>query len=133
LAAVRSAARNALGILADLGIAAFGLALAARGLVLASSLPLLVAAVDLMSRLGVLPFARSEALSARERGDLVWGTVLALAGTAILLEEAVALVDGGRGTRHVVTVALGAAAEIAALVFFTRLARSRARARGRLS
>ncbi len=118
-------ARNALGILGDLAIAAFGLVLLARGLLFAAALPFVVAAVDLLSRLGLLPFARRGMLTGRERGDLLWGTVLALVGTAILLEELVALVDGRWGTRHGVAIALGAIMLSSSLVFFVRVVRSR--------
>ena len=117
--------RNAAGVLGDLAIAAFGLVLLARGLLLAAVLPLLVAGVDLMSRLGLLPFARRGTLTMRQRGDLIWGTVLALFGAAILVEELVVLIDGRRGARHVVAVALGAIALTGSLIFFARLIRSR--------
>ena len=117
--------RNALGVLADLVIGAFGLVLLARGLVFAAALPLIVAAVDLMSRLGLLPFARRGTLTMRQRGDLIWGIVLALVGSVILVEELVAVVDGGRGVRHVVAIALGVIVLSVALVFFGRLVRSR--------
>lgn len=117
--------RNALGVLADLVIGAFGLVLLARGLVFAAALPLIVAAVDLMSRLGLLPFARRGTLTMRQRGDLIWGIVLALVGSVILVEELVAVVDGGRGVRHVVAIALGVIVLSIALVFFGRLVRSR--------
>jgi hypothetical protein len=117
--------RNALGILGDLAIAAFGLVLLARGLVVAAALPLVVAGVDLASRLGFLPFARRGTLTGRERGDLIWGTVLALVGVAILLEELIVAVDGGRGGRHLVAIALGAIALSSSLVFFGRVVRSR--------
>ena len=119
--------RSALGILVDLVIVAFGLVLAARGLVVASALPLVAGGVDLASRLGLPPFARGGRLTSRERGDLVWGILLGLVGVAILLEETVALVNGGRGARHVATVTLGAAALLGALALFVRLARARAR------
>ena len=117
--------RNALGVLADLVIGAFGLVLLARGLVFAAALPLIVAAVDLMSRLGLLPFARRGTLTMRQRGDLIWGIVLAVVGSVILVEELVVVVDGGRGVRHVVAIALGVIVLSVALVFFGRLVRSR--------
>ena len=119
--------RSALGILADLAILALGLVLAARGLVVAAALPLVAGGVDLASRLGLPPFARRASLTSRERGDLVWGILLSLVGAAILLQETVALVNGSRGARHVVTVALGAAALLGALALFVRLVRARAR------
>ena len=117
--------RNALGVLADLVIGAFGLVLLARGLVFAAALPLVVAGVDLMSRLGLLPFARRGTLTMRQRGDLIWGIVLAVVGSVILVEELVAVVDGGRGVRHVVAIALGVIVLSIALVFFGRLVHSR--------
>ena len=117
--------RNALGVLADLAIAAFGLVLLARGLLFAAALPLVVAGVDLLSRLGLLPFARRGTLTGRQRGDLLWGVVLALVGAAILLEEFVVVVDGRRGGRHLVAIALGVIALASALVLFGRLIRSR--------
>ncbi len=117
--------RNALGVLADLVIGAFGLVLLARGLVFAAALPLIGAAVDLMSRLGLLPFARRGTLTLRQRGDLIWGIVLALVGSVILVEELVVVVVGGRGVRHVVTIALGVIVLSIALVFFGRLVHSR--------
>ena len=117
--------RNALGVLADLVIGAFGLVLLARGLVFAAALPLVVAGVDLMSRLGLLPFARRGTLTMRQRGDLIWGIVLALVGSVILVEELVVVVDGGRGVRHVVAIALGVIVLSIALVFFGRLVHSR--------
>ena len=117
--------RNALGVLADLVIGAFGLVLLARGLVFAAALPLIVAAVDLMSRLGLLPFARRGTLTMRQRGDLIWGIVLALVGSVILVEELVVVVDGGRGVRHVVAIALAAIVLSIALLFFGRLVHSR--------
>ena len=117
--------RNALGVLADLVIGAFGLVLLARGLVFAAALPLIVAAVDLMSRLGLLPFARRGTLTMRQRGDLIWGIVLAVVGSAILVEELVVVVDGGRGVRHVVAIALGVIVLSIALMFFGRLVHSR--------
>ena len=117
--------RNALGVLADLVIGAFGLVLLARGLVFAAALPLIVAAVDLMSRLGLLPFARRGTLTMRQRGDLIWGIVLAVVGSVILVEELVVVVDGGRGVRHVVAIALGVIVLSIALVFFGRLVHSR--------
>jgi hypothetical protein len=117
--------RNAFGLLADLMIGAFGLVLLARGLLVAAALPIVVAGVDLMSRLGLLPFARRGTLTSRERGDLVWGSVLAIVGAAILVEELVVVVDGARGMRHLVAVALGAIAITVALLFFGRLVRSR--------
>jgi hypothetical protein len=117
--------RNALGLLADLAIAAFGLVLLARGLLFAAALPLVVAAVDLLSRVGLLPFARRGTLTGRQRGDLLWGTVLALVGAGILLEELVVVVDGGRGGRQVAAIALGALVLLGSLVFFARLVRSR--------
>jgi len=122
---LRRSFRNALGVLADLTIGAFGLVLLARGLVLAAALPLVVAGVDLLSRLGLLPFARRGTLTSRERGDLLWGTVLALTGSVILVEELVVVVDGGRGARHVVAVTLAVIALSTALLFFGRLVRSR--------
>jgi hypothetical protein len=117
--------RNALGVLADLVIGAFGLVLLARGLVFAAALPLVVAAVDLMSRLGLLPFARRGTLTMRQRGDLIWGIVLALVGSVILVEELVVVVDGGRGVRHVVAIVLGVIVLSIALMFFGRLVHSR--------
>ena len=117
--------RNALGVLADLVIGAFGLVLLARGLVLAAALPLIVAAVDLMSRLGLLPFARRGTLTRRQRGDLIWGIVLAVVGSVILVQELVVVVDGGRGVRHVVAIALGVIVLSIALMFFGRLVHSR--------
>ena len=117
--------RNALGVLADLVIGAFGLVLLARGLVFAAALPLVVAGVDLMSRLGLLPFARRGTLTMRQRGDLIWGIVLAVVGSVILVEELVVVVDGGRGVRHVVAIALGVIVLSIALVFFGRLVHSR--------
>ena len=117
--------RNAFGLLGDLAIAAFGLVLLARGLVFAAVLPLVVAGVDLTSRLGLLPFARRGTLTLRQRGDLVWGVVLALVGSALLIEELVVVVDGRRGARHVVAITLGTIALVSALVFFGRLVRSR--------
>ena len=117
--------RNAVGVLGDLAIAAFGLVLLARGLLFAAALPLVVAGVDLLGRLGLLPFARRGTLTGRERGDLLWGAALALVGAAILAEELVVVVDGRRGARHLVAIALGVIALSSSLVFFVRLARSR--------
>lgn len=117
--------RNAVGLLADLTIGAFGLVLLARGLALAAGLLLVVAGVDLLSRLGLLPFARRGTLTTRERGDLLWGTVLTLVGSAILIEELVVVVDGRRGGRHLVAIGLGMIVLSTALVFFGRLVRSR--------
>lgn len=119
--------RSALGILVDLTILAFGLVLAARGFVVAAALPLVAGGVDLAGRLGLLPFARSGSLTSRERGDLTWGILLALVGAAVLLEEAVSLVNGGRGPRHVAALTVGGAALLGALVLFVRLVRARAR------
>ena len=117
--------RNTVGLLADLVIGAFGLVLAARGLLLASALPLVAAGVDLMSRLGLLPFARRSALSIRQRGDLVWGSVLLLIGCVLVIEELVVLVEGNRGARHLVVFAIGTLAFGTGLFFFGRLVRSR--------
>jgi hypothetical protein len=126
LARVTRTLRNAFGVLVDLVIGAFGLVLMARGLLFAAALPLVVAGVDLMSRLGLLPFVRRGTLTSRERGDLIWGSVLAIVGTVILAEELVVVVaDGGRGARHVVAIAVGGVAVAVALLFFGRLVRSR--------
>jgi len=121
--------RNTVGLIVDLAIVGFGLALMARGLVVAGALPLVIAGADLAIRLGLLPFARGGGLSPGERVDLLWGTVLTLVGLAILLEELVSIVDGGWGGRHVVAVALGGAALFGAVVLFGRLVRSRRRLR----
>ncbi len=117
--------RNALGLVADLTIAAFGLVLMARGVVFAAVLLLVVAGLDLTSRLGLLPFARRGRMSSRERADLLWGTVLTLVGSVILVEELVVVADGGRGLRHLVAIALGSAALLGALLLFARLVLSR--------
>src|SRR6266516_2778492 len=117
--------RSTVGLLADLVIGAFGLVLLARGLAFGGGLLLAVAGVDLLSRLGLLPFARRGALTGRQRGDLLWGVLLALVGTGILLEELVVLVDGQRGPRHVAALTLGAVALTSSLVLFGRLVRSR--------
>jgi hypothetical protein len=117
--------RNALGIMADVAIGVFGLLLLARGMLFAAALPLVVAAVDLASRLGLLPFARRGALTGRQRGDLLWGVVLALVGTGILLEEFVVVANGARGGWHVAAVVVGAGALAGSLAFFGRLVRAR--------
>ena len=119
------ALRNAVGLIADLAIGAFGLVLLARGFAIAAALLLVVAGADLLIRLGLLPFARRGVLTARQRGDLLWGVVLTLVGSAILIEEVVVVVEGGRGGRHLAAIALGALAVVSALVFFGRLVRSR--------
>ena len=117
--------RNGLGVLADIAIAAFGLVLLSRGLLFAAALPLAVGGVDLLSRLGLLPFARRSSFTGRERGDLLWGVVLATVGVAILVEELVVVVDGSRGARHLMAVAIGVVALAGSLVLLGRLARSR--------
>ena len=61
----------------------------------------------------------------RQRCDLIWGIVLALVGSVILVEELVVVVDGGRGVRHVVAIALGVIVLSIALMFFGRLVHSR--------
>ncbi len=122
---MRGTLRNAVGSLTDIAIAAFGLALLARGLVVAGGLLLLVAGVDLSGRLGVLPFARKGALTGRQRGDLIWGVVLALIGAAILVEELVVVVNGRLEGRHLLATVIGLLALSGSLVFFVRLLRSR--------
>lgn len=122
---MRRALRNTVGLIGDLAIAGFGLVLLARGLVIAGAVLLVIGGSDLALRLGLLPFARGTGLSSRERADLLWGTVLTLAGLAILVEELVVVVDGGWSGRHSVAVAIGGAVMLGAVVFFTRLARSR--------
>jgi hypothetical protein len=122
---MKRTARNTVGLLADLAIGAFGLVLLARGFAIAAALLLIVAGADLLIRLGLLPFARRGSLSARQRGDLLWGTVLTVVGSAILIEELVVVIEGGRGGRHLAAVAIGAFAVVAALVCFGRLLRSR--------
>ena len=122
---MRRTVRNAVGLVADLAIGVLGLVFLARGLAIAGALLLIVGGADLLIRLGLLPFARRGALSARQRGDLLWGIVLTLVGSAILIEELVVVIDGRRGGRHFVAMAIGAVAVVGALVCFGRLVRSR--------
>src|SRR5258708_26057198 len=117
--------RHTVGFRADLVSGGFGLVLLARGIVVAAAVLVVVAGVDLLSRLGLVPFDRRGTFSGRQRGDLLWGSALALVGVAILVQELVVLVDGRWGGRHLVAIALGVIALSSALVFFGRLVRSR--------
>ena len=117
--------RNSVGLLADLAIGAFGLVVLARGFAIAGALLLIVAAADLLIRLRLMPFARRGSLSGRQRGDLLWGVVLTLIGSAILIEELVVVIGGARGGRHLAAIAIGAIAVVGALFCFGRLVRSR--------
>jgi hypothetical protein len=122
---MRRTLRNTVGLVGDLAIGGFGLALLARGLVIAGIVLLVIGGADLALRLGLLPFARGTGLTRGERADLLWGTVLTLVGLAVLVEELVVIVDGGWSGRHYVAVAIGSAALLAASGFFVRLVRSR--------